>query len=55
MIELSNLYGQKYGFFRLWLGPFAPWIIICDAKLARVNKKFLTKCIFTINIVSLFF
>lgn len=37
MIKLCDQFGsKKYGLVRLWLGPFLPIVIICDAKTAQL-------------------
>lgn len=36
LVKLCDEYGaNKYGLVRLWLGPFLPIVIICDAKAAQ--------------------
>lgn len=41
LVKLCDEYGaNKYGLVRLWLGPFLPIVIICDAKAAQVNTKY---------------
>lgn len=50
MSNLSETYGsEKHGLIRLWLGPFMPFIIIHDAKVAQTvlsNSNYLDKASF---------